>query len=390
MPAAPVRPRLPALTSIRFLAALHVFFFHIHTVRANDATTHTSDWIGRLAALGYLGVSFFFVLSGFILVYTYGERTLHVRRFWRARFARIYPAYAFSLIATQKALLVCLLAPLSANAIALGTQWLHRHPPLSIISVAGLFQSWIPNMAMAWNPVAWSLSCEAFFYACFPLLMILLRKRSTPVLVAIAALCWITLLGVASAYVLVAPDGQAHVTSDDLGLTWLNLIKFNPLVRLPEFVMGMVCGLWFLRDSKRRNMTPVILAAIALFAIAVQFSARIPYPILHTGLLAPLFAVVVLGLAYRPAWSRVVENRVFVLLGDASYSFYLLHATIITSAMSHLYRTSPAFAHSTVAAAVPLTIAVAVSVAVYLLVEQPARRKLAGRPSDARALVAAA
>ena len=85
------RPRKPALTSLRFFAALHVFCFHLVAFRIVTKRSLFYD----VASIGYVGVGLFFVLSGFILVYTYAGREVTVRQFWRARFARIYPAYAF-------------------------------------------------------------------------------------------------------------------------------------------------------------------------------------------------------------------------------------------------------------------------------------------------------
>ena len=82
------RPRVPALTSLRFFAALHVFVFHMYAMQI----ANTSGWARQISSIGYVGVSFFFVLSGFILVYTYADRPISAREFWRARFARIYPA----------------------------------------------------------------------------------------------------------------------------------------------------------------------------------------------------------------------------------------------------------------------------------------------------------
>src|SRR5260370_7164480 len=90
------RPRLPALTSLRFFAALHVVFFHFLAFKILPS----EGWLGQISSIGYVGVSFFFVLSGFILVYTYAGRDTPARDFWRARFARIYPAFAFSLLLT--------------------------------------------------------------------------------------------------------------------------------------------------------------------------------------------------------------------------------------------------------------------------------------------------
>src|SRR5438105_5116432 len=91
------RPRLPALTSLRFFAAFHVFIFHVQAIVA----VFGPAWYQRLASIGYVGVSFFFVLSGFILVYTYEGKPIMARDFWRARFARVYPAYAFALLLTR-------------------------------------------------------------------------------------------------------------------------------------------------------------------------------------------------------------------------------------------------------------------------------------------------
>src|SRR5580765_4025535 len=90
------RPRLPALTSLRFFAAFHVFLFHIQAMGA----VFGAVWFQKLSSIGYVGVSFFFVLSGFILVYTYAGKPINAGDFWRARFARVYPAYAVALLLT--------------------------------------------------------------------------------------------------------------------------------------------------------------------------------------------------------------------------------------------------------------------------------------------------
>ena len=64
------RPRLPALTSVRFLAALHVCLFHVYAMRIAGDT----GWLHKVASIGDVGVNFFFIPSGFILVYTYADR----------------------------------------------------------------------------------------------------------------------------------------------------------------------------------------------------------------------------------------------------------------------------------------------------------------------------
>src|SRR5215472_16908378 len=85
------RPKLNALTSLRFFAAMHVVIFHL------TGLVHGPKWYQKLASVGHLGVTFFFVLFGFILVYTYVDSPVSRYHFWQARFARIYPAYAVAL-----------------------------------------------------------------------------------------------------------------------------------------------------------------------------------------------------------------------------------------------------------------------------------------------------
>src|SRR5271154_3420401 len=105
--------RLNALTTLRFFAAMHVVLFHCAPTlaiktgeRLAMTTSHSPAMVRELVAMvsqgmiavmdaGPWSVSFFFILSGFILVYNYGDgrRPLDAGRFWVARFARIYPVY---------------------------------------------------------------------------------------------------------------------------------------------------------------------------------------------------------------------------------------------------------------------------------------------------------
>ncbi|MGO1055515.1 acyltransferase family protein [Crossiella sp. CA198] len=144
-----------------------------------------------------------FILSGFVLAWSArpGEP---VTTFWRRRFAQIYPVHLVTavLALTLGATLVPSLLPSSGNETAAN---------LLLVS------SWWPDWWQALNPVSWSLVCEAFFYLCFPLLFVLLRKGTA---------AW--LYTVAAAAVLVV-----------LALPFLGLALYSfPLARLPEFVLG--------------------------------------------------------------------------------------------------------------------------------------------------------
>src|SRR5260370_21844619 len=165
------RPRLPALTSLRFFASFHVVIFHFQAMQIFIGPA----WFQKLSSIGYVGVSFFFVLSGFILVYTYGGRPMILKNFWRARFARIYPAYAFSLLVTAPFFFY---AALSMNIPFF--VWAKAHLKLASALVLSLLQAWVPPAALTWNAVAWSLSVEAFFYVLFPFLPLFIVPPSPP------------------------------------------------------------------------------------------------------------------------------------------------------------------------------------------------------------------
>jgi len=360
------RPRLPALTSLRFFAAFHVVIFHFQAMQ----TFIGPVWFQKLSSIGYVGVSFFFVLSGFILVYTYAGRPMVLKNFWRARFARIYPAYAFSLLVTAPFFFYAVLTMNFPFFV-----WAKTHLKLASALVLSLLHAWVPPAALTWNAVAWSLSVEAFFYVLFPFLLLVLVRRSQPQLLLIAAVSWLTSLVFSGSYVVLNPDRLSIVNADVLGAFWLNALKFNPLARLPEFLLGMACGFLFLRSRRESKLASLlVLSGIAALLVVVYFSAVIPYPILHTALLAPAFAAIVYGFALRPNWGMILENRWLVLCGDASYSLYLLHSMIV--GMYFHSTTGQLRYQSPMGILVFVLIAVSISALVYRFIEEPARRKL--------------
>ncbi|MBV9480654.1 MAG: acyltransferase [Acidobacteria bacterium] len=175
--ASSIPPRLDALTSLRIFAALHVVLFHMRVT----GILAGGPWVYQnFAGIGYIGVNFFFVLSGFILVYTYAGHSLNPRQFWQARFARIYPAYVLSLVISAPFFFVAV-RHLNLPFFS----WSKNHLLLACILTVCLLQSWVPQAALTWNSVSWSLSVEAFFYSVFPSLAAYI-KRLSPRKVALA------------------------------------------------------------------------------------------------------------------------------------------------------------------------------------------------------------
>jgi peptidoglycan/LPS O-acetylase OafA/YrhL len=376
----PRRPQLRALTGVRFLAAAHVVVFH-----CVDWPGFASPIARGLAGTGYVAVSLFFVLSGFILTYTYfgeGARTPPLRELYAGRFARIYPVYAVGLT---------LAAPFfAAKYVREG-----RIGELAVATllVASLLQAWTPRFALAWNAPSWSLSAEAFFYALFPFLAppLVRCRRGTAITMALVA--WLATLGGAGLYLAFAPDGIASPTYQSDAFV-LDGLRYAPPFRALDFVVGIVLGRLYLDEAIRprvaRWASPMAtFAAVALIAV-LAVAEHIPYVFLHSGLLTPLFAALIFGLAYGDgALARALARPAMVALGEASYALYVLHVPVlILVRKAATAALGPAFAASSAFTAVFFAIVVAASIACYQLVEVPARAKLRDALAGRRAAVA--
>jgi peptidoglycan/LPS O-acetylase OafA/YrhL len=315
--------QLRPLTSIRFLFALLVVVFHGEDTLKQGGF---DDWpfvVRAIISHGYTGVSFFFVLSGFILAYSYRSKLNNVGdsvEFWRARFARIYPAYLVAFI---------IFLP-----IAIYTAILQDDFRIAFTTAAlqlTLLQSWIPSAALRWNGPAWSLSVEALFYALFPLLFLKARPLSDKTLFGIAALAY--LASQIGALIGWRYGPSLATTLND----WENLPKLSneaitlffmyfPLFRVPEFAFGMTLGILFTRSAPvgplmRRFM--IVLGCLGFGVGFVVLGPLVPGEMIADGLLMPFLGLLLVGLAYSP--SRIFNHWIFVQLGEASYSLYLLH-----------------------------------------------------------------
>jgi peptidoglycan/LPS O-acetylase OafA/YrhL len=359
-----MRPRLNALTTLRFFAALHVVLFHMRVVGILPGGPW---WYQNFASIGYVGVNFFFVLSGFILVYTYEGTAFSPRKFWWARFARIYPAYVLSLIVAAPFFFFAV-RHLDLPFFA----WSKQHLLAACLLTIVLLQSWIPQAALTWNSVCWSLSVEAFFYLLFPLLLLGSAKCSKAKLaVCFAASCLFSLV-FSVGYLYFHPDGIDKINSGETTLFWKNILSFNPIVRLPEFAAGVFAGRLFLAGARKKSLaTPLILGGLLAFVFVVAIATHIPNPLLSAGFLSLIFAAIIYGAALQPDWASFLGNRLLVLLGDASYSLYLLHSLIIT----RVYDSFPSLLRPA-RVTLSLAAAIAASILAYRVVEEPARRFL--------------
>ncbi|HEV2276281.1 MAG TPA: acyltransferase [Acidobacteriaceae bacterium] len=304
------RQQLPALTGIRCFAALNLVFFHFSN----------PQWFGPFAPIvngGYVSVSFFLLLSGFILTYNYAERAeqgkLSARSFWQARFSRLYPVYIFSLVLSAGMLVQEFHAQTRPDFAA------------GLLLTPLLLQGWHPALSTFWNTPAWTMSTEAFFYVLFPWLITLRRPRTGRSILLLMLGLWGLGLVLPLLYIHFNPDGDANVGRYSSGI-WLRALKFMPMQHVPSFLFGM--ALAFLNDliprESRKRLAAGAFAFAALYLI-LFFSDHVPYVLLHDGLLMPLYAGVILCLAGTNSVSRIFGFLPFIAIGEASYCLYLLH-----------------------------------------------------------------
>ncbi len=351
--------RLDSLTALRFFAALHVLLFHLQGLAALPGPL----WSHQLLGTGFVSVSFFFVLSGFILTVSYAGRPPKQRlaAYAGGRFARLYPLYLLALL---------LMLPAWFKSWSVGPS----------LATPLLLQAWVPTWALAWNPPAWSLSVEAFFYVMFPFLLPVVLRLSSRKAWVLAVAGWFVGILFSVAYVWFSPDGLSHV-DDATQAPWLNALKFYPLMRLPEFFVGMALGKSFLL-GKWPRLGPLGGMAVGGLLLGLLYSSTIPYPLLHNGLFTPLFVAVIAAAAQRgdSVFRAIFEHRWLVILGEASYALYILQTPLLSLVHGVAKRLWPTLLESPLAfSAVALAVTVTASVIAWALIERPARQWLVQR-----------
>jgi peptidoglycan/LPS O-acetylase OafA/YrhL len=362
--------QLKPLTGLRFVAALLVVVHHfgpyVLSPPAYDPLRTLKIVERNVIFTGMIGVDLFFVLSGFILAYTYLDLCGRLRgtrgQFWIARIARIYPVY------------VCIWAVTAVPFV-----WLHYPHVVPVLSAATslvLTQTWLPFFSADWNPPIWSLSNEAFFYLLFPLLPIAVARLNRYHLYLAMGMLWAISLAMPLTYLAVNPH--------PLGGLWLAM-ESNPLFSLPEFLTGVALGRLYV--LARANGTPTVatrrirpgsLTSLALLGCAVVM-ITVPWsfgPMYHVSVI-PFFALLIYSLARGE--SRLVSllsGPAMIRLGEASYALYVLHWPLwdwVTGIFPAPAPDAPARLPFFLAY---LGLAIVLSLLASHLLEQPARRAI--------------
>ncbi len=368
-PGEAVRRDIPALTSIRFLAASYVVLHHSapSALRGNATLNH-------FLLNGDSSVELFFFLSGFILTYTNCKTApVPAGRFYLLRFARIYPVYVVGLALFFPAILANL-AKIHVSAWAVWSR-------VAIYGTAAglLIQAWVPKWSLAWNGPGWSLSAEAFFYAVFPAALRRIRGTTLGTLL----LVWPALWAWSAIPVLL----YAHLPPDIEKLYWVrDMLEFDPLLRLPEFLGGMVAAAVLL-SMKCQRLPGADPGAAIMLAIIGMTDVYASHAVGKVLFFAEFPAFLLLLSLADGFFSRLLSARPLVLLGGASYSIYILHVPLhyfFARATNPVPIGQPTDGGATGLLPMPIYVAylatlIAVSVVLFTYFELPVSRALRSR-----------
>jgi peptidoglycan/LPS O-acetylase OafA/YrhL len=291
------------LTFLRFLGATSIVFFHF------GRTASSLAWANTFWNRANASVSFFFVLSGFVLAHVYAAKGIpRARDFYVARIARVVPMYWIALA------LVVLFGPKQPPA---PTAWIW----LSAL----LLQSWWIGYSQILNVPGWSLSVEVFFYLLFPMLLRAMTRMRTTTILGVAAAVW---------GLNVAAHAILYRWTDPYQYPYLRDFTFySPFTHLSTFVAGLAGGIVFdrLHQVLRRVAIPLMLATTAAFFATLWLLPDQATHYLHNGLLAPLFVLFLWGLGSDPDFivSRLFRWSPLEALGEASYGIYILQLPVL-------------------------------------------------------------
>ncbi|MGW1075435.1 acyltransferase family protein [Streptomyces sp. NPDC002537] len=362
--------RLDSLTGARFLAAGLVFLCHIATSAFFKPGTAVGDGLmSATKSAGTIGVSFFFLLSGFVLAWsarpgdTYGGVL-------RRRLVKVFPNH---LVTFALAMFVY------AAATPAGTAVLN----------ALLLQAWSsdPMVFLSVNGSSWSLSCELLFYALLPLLLPLVRRISP-------ARLWWWAGGLAAAVMLVPvaaqliPQGQ---TFPPMG-TWLDGVSTDrmwftyifPLTRLLEFVLGILMarivlsGRWIGFGAGKAALLTVAAYVLGLYTpMLFTVSAVTVVPL-------ALF-IAALAVSDTEGTGTPLATAPMRRLGEVSFAFYLVHGIVLAFIGKQLAKAhhTLTLTEGVLVSLLAFAVSTGLALAMYHLIEMPAVR-LWSRPRAAR------
>jgi len=391
----PAHPHIAALDGLRFIAAGTVLFSHgFFYLLLNQDDARITAYNAPFAGMANIGMTLFFVLSGFVIHYNYVASVSlpgGIRAFFAARFARLYPLF----------LLVFLVCIVDLFRYADGKVDVIGPIPL-FLTFTQSWWFWVFGERAASEAYSdatglmWSLSTEAFFYAIYPLLAPPLRRLNGTFLVLIG--CMVALMGAWLTFELNeyrgSLDGWAALYTGNVAAAgrfshWL--IYNSPWIRIFEFLLGALTA-QFVMTTHMEPMRARIAGCAALVVILAAYGYCLvnlmPVSGCITTCVAGAFAILIGASAAKgDVFSSALSNRWMVMGGEASYSLYLLHYWVMHDLGHRLADNRPVSIRSGVFVVLML-VSVGIARISYLFYERPmiriVRRLVSVRPRAER------
>lgn len=292
-------PIINALTGIRALGAWWVVIYHLKDELA--LLLSKDSLLIHFINAGHIGVTLFFILSGFILTYNYANTfnslsLSNYLHFLGQRLARIYPVHIFTLVS-----LLLLIVTANVAGYSLGSP--ERYTAGKFFEHLFLVNGWSLPINTSWNGVAWTLSVEWLCYLLFPILSVLWLKLKNPtVLIFMISLILSTLP-------FMRPQGGVY--------------------EVIMFIVGVLLGKVYLTKfgSKFNWETVVIGSSIGIILLGSAVSSSS----LHTSTIAAFMVLFIYGLAWNEGGTvnKLLGSKAMIYWGYTSYSLYMVHTVVL-------------------------------------------------------------
>ncbi len=298
--------RIEQLTFTRFIAAMAIVLFHF----GKPLNVFSQPLLHQLLIQANIGVSYFFLLSGFVMIIAYGRKQ-EVRpvSYMQNRFARIYPVYLLAIVLS-----------LIYKSFFVAEKFTFGEVFLNVFAL----QSWIPAKAMSINFPGWSLSVEFLFYAVFPFAFnYFYRNFSLKQLFFPILLLWLI------SQIFFNWGINSGFQISDIPRETENFLFYFPLMHLNQFLLGNLAGIFFIKklNNKSGNYDAIILSISLLIILALVFKPT--FLSYHNGLLAILFVPFIIFTALNTGWITKFSNKKFAIyLGEISYGIYILQIPV--------------------------------------------------------------
>lgn len=289
--------KISQITFTRFVAAIAIVISHFN----KDLFLYQINYLSDIFLRANVGVSYFFILSGFIMMVAYHKKnSIDYLDFYRNRFARIYPLYVVGLLLY----LVTRSSDFSLYKL--------------ILYLFGI-QSWIPGEALVLNFPGWSISVEFLFYLLFPLLYNRYYSKKNKSIWVITILIWLITQVFSNFYVKSLWYEGPHTKSHEFGF-------YFPLMHLNEFLIGNLAGMYFVKNFKQKNYdVPVIILFMAVLLALIFIPLNF-----HNGLMAVLFIPLIILISYNNGiLTRLFSLKPLEYLGEISYAIYIVHIPVL-------------------------------------------------------------